>query len=280
VLQLTFNGAIIWRPAMLPKFDAYEVRALLAVAIIVGLPVVLPVVSLAPADWLGRLGLGAISVFILYGFGFCVAGLGRRAERHLWKEWGGPPSTRFCRWSDETWGKTLKERIHGAIARTFGLELFQRRRERENPEGAAQAIKDAFARVRSYLRQHDANGLWYSHNAEYGFARNLTGSALLGALFAVLGCAGSLILWWYQGGTTALILAIVEALFVPVFIVLHRFMPVVTKQRAERYAESAWHAFLNLADSTAQAAPQTSLPSPKDSLPSESTSTTPKEEVS
>jgi hypothetical protein len=265
---------------MLPKFDAYEVRALLGVAVVVGLPVVLPVVSLVPADWLGRLGLGAISVFVLYGFGFCVAALGRRAERRLWQEWHGPPSTRFCRWSDDTWGKPLKERLHAAIARTFGLELFQRRRERDNPEGADQAIKDAFARVRSYLRQHDGNGLWYSHNAEYGFARNLTGSALFGALVAVLGCAGSLIVWWYQGATTALVLAIIDAVFVPTFIVLHRIMPAVTKQRADRYAESAWHGFLNLADFTAQAAPQRSLPSPKDSLPFESTSTTPKEEVS
>jgi hypothetical protein len=265
---------------MLPKFDAYEVRALLGAAIIVGLPVVLPVVTLVPADWLGRLGLGAISVFVLYGFGFFVATLGRRAERRLWEEWGGPPSTRFCRWSDDNWGKPLKEKIHEAIARMFGLELFQRRRERDNPDGAEQAIKDAFARVRSYLRQHDANGLWYSHNAEYGFARNLTGSALLGALFAVLGCIGCLIVWRYQDTTTALVMAIVEAMFVLAFVVLHRIMPTVTKQRADRYAESAWHGFLNLADSTAQDAPHPPHPSPKDSRPYESTSTTPKEEVS
>lgn len=265
---------------MLPKFDAYEVRALLGVAIIVGLPMVLPVVSLVSPDWLGRLGLGAISVFVLYGFGFCVAALGRRAERRLWQKWGGPPSTRFCRWSDDTWGKPLKERIHGAIARTFGLELFQRRRERENPEGADQAIKDAFARVRSYLRQHDANGLWYSHNAEYGFARNLSGSALLGVLFAILGCVGSLTEWWYQDTTTALVVAIIDAVFVPIFIVLHRTMPAATEQRADRYAESAWHAFLNLADSTGEAALKSSLPSPKDSRPTDSTPTTPKEEVS
>ena len=83
---------------MLPKFDTYEVRALLAVAVIVGLPVVLPVITLVPADWLGRLGLGAISVFVLYGFGFSVAGLGRRAQhacgnsgvaRHLLGSAGG-----------------------------------------------------------------------------------------------------------------------------------------------------------------------------------------------
>jgi hypothetical protein len=264
---------------MLPKFDAYEVRARLAVAIIVGLPVVLPI-TLVPADWAGRLGLGAISLFTLYGFGFCVAGLGRRAERRLWQQWRGPPSTRFCRWSDDSLGKLLKERIHGAISRTFGLELFQRRRERENPDGADQAIKDAFARVRSYLRQHDANGLWFSHNAEYGFARNLAGSALVGVWFSVLACAVCLIVWRHQNETTALMLAVVEAVFVPVFIVLHRFMPAVTKQRAERYAESAWHAFLNLADLTGEAAPQTSLPSPKDSLPSDPTSITPKEGVS
>jgi hypothetical protein len=265
---------------LLPKFDAYEVRALLAVAIIVGLPAVLPVLTLVPADWLGRIGIGVISVFVLYGFGFCVAGLGRRAERRLWRQWGGPPSSRFCRWSDDTWGKPLKERIHGTISRTFGLDLFQRRRERENPEGADHAIKDAFARVRSYLRQHDANGLWYSHNAEYGFARNLTGSALVGALFSVLACVVCLIAWRYQDETTALILAIVEAVFVPVFITLHCVMPAVAKQRAERYAESAWHAFLNLADSTAAAASQPSLPSPKDSLPPDSTPITPTEEVS
>jgi len=171
---------------MLPKFDAYEVRARLAVAVIVGLPVVLPLLTLVPADWLGRLGLGAVALFVLYGFGFCVAGLGAWVERRLWRQWGGPPSTRFCRWSDDTWGKPLKEQLHEAVNRKFRLELFHRRRERENPEGADQAIKDAFGRVRSHLRQHDPNSLWSSHNAEYGFARNLTGSAILGALLSVL----------------------------------------------------------------------------------------------
>jgi hypothetical protein len=273
LLLLTFNGATERGVVMLPKlpFDGYEVRSRLAVALIVGLPVVAPVLALAPADWPSRLGFGAVALFLLYGFGFCIAGLGRRLERRLWSRWGGPPSTRLCRWRDDTWGKPLKQRLHEAVARTFGLDLFQRRRERENPEGADRAIHDAFARVRSYLRRHDPNGLWATHNAEYGFSRNLTASATLGASVAMLAGAACLACWRLRDDLSALALAVVDGVLVPLFVTLRCVMPAVTKQRAERYAESAWQAFLNLADTTAPPVPPTRSPSPTETTAADST---------
>jgi hypothetical protein len=235
---------------LLPKLslDAYEVRARFGVAVIVGLPVAVPVLALVPPDWPIRLGLGAVSLFVLYGFGFCVAGLGRVTQGRLWRKWGGPPSTRFCRWADSTWDKSLKERLHGAVKWAFGVEVFDRRRERENPTGADKAIDHAFGRVKSYLRKHDPAGLWACHNAEYGFARNLCGSATLGAVFAALAGAVCFTFWHLRDDQLALALAVVEAVLLTAFVALRFAMPTVVKQTAERYAESAWHAFLDSAD--------------------------------
>ncbi len=235
---------------MLPKLslDAYEVRALFGVAVLVGLPVAVPVLVIVPPDWPTRLGLGALLLFVLYGFGFCVAGLGRGMQRRLWRKWGGAPATRICRWADDSWDRLLKERLHLAVWRTFSLELFHRRRERDNPAGADRTIEHAFGRVRTYLRKHDPAGLWACHNAEYGFARNLAGSATLGAVLATLAGAVCLAEWRLRDDQTGLALALVEAALVAAFVALRFAMPAVMKQRAERYAESAWFAFLGLTD--------------------------------
>jgi hypothetical protein len=234
-----------WLNLPLVTFDRYEVRARLAPALILVLPVILPIRFLLPQEIIGWLEALFIWAFVLYGLTIFVGSLGRRREPRLWKLWDGPPSTRFCRWRDGFWGKQRKEALHVAIIQHLKIEPFSPQKERARPDEADRQIADAFGQVKELLRRRDGGGLWFTHLADYGFARNLLASAWLGILLSLLGAAVSAGFLWKTESMTALVAFAAELVFALVLLSLrYAFLPAATKQRADRYAEAAWEAFL------------------------------------
>lgn len=235
--------------------DAYELRARFAPALVIASPWVLVVVAVVQAfasTLLTTSAAALIFLALLYAFSFVVRGLGRRIENGLWASWGGPPSATVLGDADSTFSAETKSRLRSSLATTLGIN------------GATEAswtndlhqVQDAFRLVRQHIRQHDHNGLWSAHNAEYGFLRNLLGSWWLLLLNSLLSAGVNGLFWHTRGGKTLLILTILSLGLGLAAIVGRIFvLPGATRIAAIRYAESAWTSFLTnsqRADQTTQ----------------------------
>lgn len=231
-------------------FDAYEIRARLAPALVVVSPCMLVIVALLQASAPTLLSTSASAVVfiaLLYAFSFVVRHLGRRIEDGLWHSWGGPPSAMVLSEADNTFSAETKSRIRSSLEATLGIK------GTTLPGWADETdqVQETFRLVRQHIRQRDPNGLWSTHNAEYGFLRNVMGSwwlFLLNSLFATGVCS---VLWLMRGGETLFILGALSlglaltAISGRIFI-----LPSATRTAADRYAESAWTSFLANAQRT------------------------------
>ena len=233
-------------------FDSYEVRARLAPAIFLTLPLVLPLWLLKPRFPEGLAGLalvGFASLLALYGLSLLVGTLGQRAELRLWRRWGGGPATQLARWSDDRLDRHCKEALHAAVSQYLRIDLSSPQDEGARPREADLQIEAAFRRVREVLRKRDPNGLWSKHNAEYGFARNSLAATTWGLALTVIVAFACLVIRGVTGDPSALLVAFAEVGIVsPLLILRILVLPAMARAKAERYAESAWEAFLLIAE--------------------------------
>jgi hypothetical protein len=147
---------------MIEKFlDPYELKARIAPGLILMLPFLAAATYAAPvlSSWSLFAAGSVCTLALLYGLSLVVRVRSKAIEPHLWDAWGGPPSTRFMRYRDSTFGPDLKLSIQGALAREFSARLLNPSDEAKHPGRADMAIFDAFRHVRQYLRQHDPGGL-------------------------------------------------------------------------------------------------------------------------
>ncbi|MGA2481564.1 MAG: hypothetical protein ABSF92_00420 [Candidatus Acidiferrales bacterium] len=235
---------------MMDKFlDEYELKARIAPGLIVALPALVDVIYVMPA--LSSLPIfaasGIITLALIYGLGYVIRAEGQQVEPALWRQWGGPPSTRLMRSSDTFFGADLKNSIRSAVRQEFAVSLPTPAEEKKDTARADKAIADAFERVRGFLRSFDPTGVWQKNNIEYGFCRNLLGGRMLWAFVAV----GSIVVAVWRSATTH------SGFFNPAVMVSclslacagyvgWRVLPKATKRIAERYAELAWTTFLQL----------------------------------
>jgi len=241
---------------MIEKFiDEYEVKARLAPGVIVALPALIDAIYLVPAlsSWPVFTAGGIIALVLLYGLGHIIRAEGQQLEPALWKQWGGPPSTRLMRSNDRFFGAELKNSIRAALTQEFGVTLPTPAEEKKDPAGADKAIADAFGRVRGFLRRSDPTGVWQKNNIEYGFCRNLLGGRMLWASVA----AGSVVVAIWHSATNHL--GLVNPAMVVSCLSLFaagyvgwRVLPKATKRTAERYAELAWTTFLQVSSDRKQ----------------------------
>jgi hypothetical protein len=237
---------------MIEKFlDPYELKARIAPGLILILPLLVDVVYAAPilSSWPIFAASGVCTLALLYGLSLVVRALGAAIEPSLWDGWGGPPSTRFMRYRDSTFGAELKLSIQGAVAKRLSARLLTPDDEAKNPGRADQAILDAFRQLRQYLRQHDPDGLWFKHNVEYGFCRNLLGCRVMWALVS----AGSTVFGVVYATKTGVGLLNAASAFGCLSLLCAvcigwLILPGAAKRTGEAYAESAWMSFLRTAD--------------------------------
>ena len=233
-------------------FDSYDVKARMIPAAIVVSPLVLTVaigsVSLLDSVWKSAVIAGLAAV-VAYPFGFLVVrSRGKRLEDVLWKVWDGPPSTRFARWRDQTFGPELKQKLHSAVENEIGFKLKTRSEEQMDPDRADRSISDAFKLVRAVLQQRDPNGLWLVHNAEYGFYRNLCASADIWLYLSLIGVLVSGEAWYqFQNAKWGISLSVDLLMVLLAAIGLNGTLRDGCKQAADRYADTAWSGFLTIA---------------------------------
>lgn len=254
-------------------FDKYELRARLAPAILMLLPVVLPLRAALPAGGIGWVESLLVAIPVLLCLTLLVAMLGRRLEPKLWQKWDGPPSTRYCRWRDDTLGKQRKTNLHAAVSQHLRVELYSLQKERARPEEADRVIVDAFRQVKEILRRRDPTGLWSAHNANYGFARNFLASAIWGIVLSLLAAIACLVMWLRTDEQLAFVGIWVEVGLAAIFLVCRLWvMPGVAKLHADRYAECAWETFLVITDANKAISEAAAITKPTEEASKEKTS--------
>ncbi len=227
--------------------DPYEIRARFAPALIVVSPWVLMAVVLAEANSLTFLtGSGFVLIFmlLLYIVSFATRQLGLRMQKKLWASWDGPPSTILMSNSDSTFSQTTKSEIRTSLVNILNIRDAGQPNWSDNED----AVKEAFRLVRQYIRQHDPNGLWFKHNAEYGFLRNFMGSWWLCLTNSTI---VAIICWltWQAYSARLFAALMVAGVLLGLLSITARtlILPSAVRTAAFSYAESSWMSFLNIA---------------------------------
>jgi hypothetical protein len=191
--------------------DEYERRARLVPGLLAIFPVaiLLSVLSLRQLPTVSYV-MGAA---VLIGTPVVVADIvrqqGRKAEKTLWKSWGGPPTTAWLRLRDPSDNEVQRDLWRKAVAEVSGVELLSLRAEHANPSRADQAIATAIGQVRDRTRDTEKFKLLFDENRNYGFARNLYGVRWTGRGISLGGAliVGAYMAWLslgrHQDGITA-----------------------------------------------------------------------------
>ena len=231
-------------------FDKYERNARLWPALSVISPIALAVATTFPAMGPGiaqyavAVGMVLAGLYILMQV---VRHLGRSIEESLWASWGGPPSTRFVLWNNPTFSEDWKKVVHSVVSSALSIHLLSPEDEKEDRSRAENLIRDAFAQVKSALRIEKPDGEYQTHNIEYGFARNLLGTSVLGAVLAGICAVWCAVFAWLQNDTSPLIGCFANVVLLVAFLIgKFLWLPSLTKLAANRYAEKAWTAFVEL----------------------------------
>jgi hypothetical protein len=233
---------------MLP-FDGYDLKARIFPGLILALPVLVDAVDAVPR--LKSFGIftatGVCGLALIYALGQVARWRGEAIEPELWRGWDGPPSTRVLRHRDGTFSDELKDLIRNALRNQFSVGLFTAAEEQKNPKQADRAIVDAFRQVREFLREHNPRGLWFQHNVEYGFSRNLLGCRVLWVIVS-FGCIVFAVVYSTRSGASAINLASgIATLWLLCGLWLGWcLLPGATQRVADGYAELAWMAFLRI----------------------------------
>lgn len=111
---------------MINIFDGYELRARIFPAILVTSPLVFPAIPLID---LLKLEVGetiyivVIYLALIYLLSMLLRFKGKRHEKKLWAEWGGPPSSQILLSSDKNLGETTKKVLRKKILEKFEIEI-------------------------------------------------------------------------------------------------------------------------------------------------------------
>jgi len=229
--------------------DSYEIRARYAPALIISSPVLITLWTCSPTEFhqLSAVAGGVISLVLWYCLAVFVRYKGKAVEPELWDEWGGNLAANYILWGNKGLNDDLKRQYREAVENHLSLPLATKQEESADIERAHDLAKQAFLRVKGFLRKHDPAGLWWIDLAEYGFARNLYGSRGAWKLisFTMATVAGYFL--WNEMSPIILVgfLLNISMLYAS-FYYGGKVMKKTAKSIACRYVEHSWESFLNI----------------------------------
>jgi hypothetical protein len=164
----------------------------------------------------------------------------------LFETWGAMPTTRLVRWKDNTFSEEQKTNIFKAVKKVLGYDMPTLKEEEKDIKTSDNRRDAIFKDVRSYLYENESKGLWREHLAEYGFARNLLASSWIAGLLAIISGGASFYKYYDSSDARWIWYGIGCCIWALGFMIgRYTFLSTFTKHMADRYAESAWLAFLN-----------------------------------
>jgi len=133
--------------------------------------------------------LGGIGLFTLLSFVFGQLGRdnGKRAEKKLWNDWGGAPTTQILRLTNDILNINTKKKAHQVLYEKTNIGSYDMENIEASDKDRADEIYDAWCYyLRKQTRDISKYKLIYLENINYGFRRNLWGIKSLGIIFVVL----------------------------------------------------------------------------------------------
>jgi len=162
--------------------DVYTRRARLYPALLVVLPIAMPLVAWFPPP---KVGWGALlGIAVWSGGAMLVTQIsrvwGKAVERDLFEAWGGIPTTVLLSHRGNANTVLLAQRHRKLRQLLPDVVLPTHAEECTAPLAAAQAYDACVTWLRSKTRDHSAFPLLFEENCNYGFRRNLVGLKPLG----------------------------------------------------------------------------------------------------
>ncbi len=203
------------------KLNSYQLTARIFPAIITSVPFyVFHFFYLSPTlgqFWGDLLGIQVVSdATIILALLFLFIQLNRYVSKQLFqnKIFGGGltfPTTDYLLHLDSHFSPQYTVQIHAKIKKDFDIAIPSREEEERDSTLARKIINEAIGRVRTKVGDGKLVG---QHNAEYGFARNLAGGAVIalfmsGADTVFFGILHNATATWFSAALTALYFIIV-----------------------------------------------------------------------
>lgn len=133
--------------------------------------------------------LGGIGLITLLSFVFGQLGRdkGKRAEKKLWNEWGGAPTTQILRLTDDVLDIHTTKKAHKSLHERTSIGLADMAEIETSGDSEADEIYEAWCNyLRKETRDTSKHKLLFQENISYGFRRNLWGIKSLGIVLVVL----------------------------------------------------------------------------------------------
>ncbi|MFR9806484.1 hypothetical protein ACL02T_29970 [Pseudonocardia sp. RS010] len=175
-------------------FDLYNVKTRLAPAALVSAPLIalglaaLPLVPPSQRYW------SLVSLGLLSWVALTARDKGNDAQRKLWEDWGGAPTTHRLRYRSNASEREVARR-HREIEKAINApnRLPSKNREVNEPHAADAEYIAATRRLIDKCREVGGFSLLDKENRNYGFARNLYSFKRWGIVAALLGTLGGII---------------------------------------------------------------------------------------
>lgn len=242
---------------LLGMFDSYSLAARFLPALIALIPVIVTTAVWTPALYDLAYGIlvpsieCALAVLLMH----IARSLGQSAERRLFVEWGGKPTSRWLLHSDDNLDELTKARYRRYLEKHVdGWKAPSQTDEETDRTGAMSRYESAIRRLREATRDRRDRphfDLVFTENVSYGFLRNLYGLRWVGALIAALCAVVSAVgLFWTvsaNGDPDSIPLGAGSLLFAVVMMIV--WLAFVHPGRVQRAADSYARALLAVCDS-------------------------------
>lgn len=136
--------------------------------------------AVAGISWISELSVPLIFIFLLAQVNRFVSI--EVFEKRYFHDGLEMPTTNFLMSSDPQYSDEHKQKIHEKILKDFGIQLFNKEQEKNDPIGARRRIVEAVSLIRGKVGE---GKLLLQHNIEYGFVRNLIGGSLVALVLAL-----------------------------------------------------------------------------------------------
>ena len=214
------------------------------------IPIVLVLVPILPEGFDWKLG-GASAIVLLPLSYLCkqIGGdAGKQRENALWKKWGGPPTTRFLRHSNNEFNSITRDRIHDKL-RDLGLYVPSDEEQEQNPEKTDNSFESCVFELRRRTRDSDRFPRVFQELRDYGFRRNIFALKPYGLTLTVLSFLVCLIIAYHDWDTgkqsgSAIVPCFIN--FGLILVWLLKFTEKSVKLTADRYARFLLEAALDL----------------------------------
>ncbi len=173
------------------KFDTYSFQARVLPVYLTLVPVILLIAAILPSGLKLPLGGAAALVFVPISFFLSQVGadFGKRLEKDLWNDWGGPPTTRYLRHGNREFNEVTRGRVHDKL-RTLGLYIPTLEEQEQDGRRADQYYESCAEDLIRRTRDKNKFPLVFKGLTEYGFRRNLYGLKGFGVILTVVSFVG------------------------------------------------------------------------------------------